>query len=91
LVLVSKVKKTQITNTKCPLSRFSRVVTGEFDPKGYDCGRTALYIFGFIEAPESPIPSWNQVSLNLEPITEPEDWCLAIYQEQIFNHIGIVA
>lgn len=70
--------------------RLNRLCTGEFDQDAYDCGRAALYVFGFIENPSDAIPPWKETSKRLTQIEKPELWALAIYQEQILNHTGII-
>ena len=70
--------------------RFLNVLNGDFDSAGFDCGRTALYMHGFIDKPYDDIPPWGKIMERLQPIDSPKPWCLAIYTEQVFNHTGII-
>jgi len=84
----------RIAETQAPdeatAGRLRKLCTGEFDQATYDCGRAALYVFGFIENPSDAIPSWKETSKRLTQLEKPELWALAIYQEQILNHTGII-
>lgn len=76
--------------TKEAGERLKKLLEGEFDTNSYDCARTALYVFGFIDNPSDEIPFWVETEKRLTELEKPEPWAIARYQEQIFSHTTVV-